>query len=56
MNELVHPFDATLRDGRAVQLRAMHPAKGIAGLATLLLGDAARRQPRRRSQPASSGP
>ena len=25
MNELVHPFDATLRDGRAVHLRAMHP-------------------------------
>ena len=56
MNELVHPFDATLRDGRAVHLRAMHPAKGIAGLATLLLEDAARRRPWRRSQPASSGP
>ena len=123
MNELVHPFDATLRDGRAVHLRAMHPgdeaelvqafersgtcgfatfldpregrpasaglgalmsanarymrfmrtvrepnlaqlrqvlasfpAQGIAGLSTLLLEDAARRRPRRRSQPASSGP
>ena len=25
MDELVHHFDATLRDGRAVHLRAMHP-------------------------------